>query len=100
MRHTAKPGLSGLAQVKGRNAISWEEKIEWDLKYIEKICFMEDAKILILTVQKVFGKKETKAELDVADDYGDVLLEAGKISQIEYAQKMELAKRLIEEVKK
>ena len=61
---------------------------------------MEDAKILILTVQKVFGKKETKAELDVADDYGDVLLEAGKISQIEYAQKMELAKRLIEEVKK
>lgn len=36
-RHTAKPGLSGLAQVNGRNAISWEDKIEWDLKYIEKV---------------------------------------------------------------
>ena len=35
MRHTAKPGLSGLAQVRGRNAITWEEKIKWDLKYIE-----------------------------------------------------------------
>ena len=37
LRHTAKPGLSGLAQVNGRNAISWEDKLEWDLKYIRNI---------------------------------------------------------------
>lgn len=49
-RHTAKPGLSGLAQVNGRNAISWEDKIEWDLKYIEKVSLVEDIKIIFKTV--------------------------------------------------
>ena len=44
-RHTAKPGLSGLAQVNGRNAISWEDKFDWDLKYIEKVSFFEDLRI-------------------------------------------------------
>ena len=41
-RHTVKPGLSGLAQVKGRNAISWEEKFKWDLQYVENISFFQD----------------------------------------------------------
>lgn len=41
MRHTAKPGLSGLAQVNGRNAISWDDKLAWDLKYIEKVSFLK-----------------------------------------------------------
>lgn len=45
MRHTAKPGLSGLAQVNGRNAISWEDKINWDLEYIEKVSFIVRLKI-------------------------------------------------------
>lgn len=52
-RHTAKPGLSGLAQVNGRNAISWEDKIEWDLKYIEKVSLVEDIKIIFKTVIKL-----------------------------------------------
>ena len=50
MRHTAKPGLSGLAQVNGRNAISWEEKLEWDQKYINKISLLSDLKIIIKTI--------------------------------------------------
>lgn len=55
-RHTAKPGLSGLAQVNGRNAISWEDKIEWDLKYIEKVSLVEDIKIIFKTVEKVYTR--------------------------------------------
>ena len=54
MRDTAKPGLSGLAQVKGRNAISWEDKFKWDLKYIERVTFAGDVKIVFETVKKVF----------------------------------------------
>ena len=46
LRHTAKPGLSGLAQVNGRNAVSWEDKIKWDLKYIENVSFVGDIRII------------------------------------------------------
>ena len=52
MRHKVKPGLSGLAQVNGRNGISWEEKLEWDLKYIEKITLIGDLRIIGQTVMK------------------------------------------------
>ena len=45
-RHCVKPGLSGQAQVNGRNGISWEEKLDWDLKYIEKITFIGDLRII------------------------------------------------------
>ena len=58
MRHTAKPGLSGLAQVKGRNAITWEEKLNWDLKYIENVSFWNDIKIVFLTIKTAFIKAE------------------------------------------
>lgn len=66
MRHTAKPGLSGLAQVNGRNAISWEDKIEWDLKYIEKVSFKEDLRIIFATVKKTFIKQEGITQDDMA----------------------------------
>ncbi len=97
MRHTAKPGLSGLAQVMGRNAITWEQKFEWDLKYIEKVSFRNDLKIIGLTVKKVFGRNESSDELDVTDDYGDYLLNTGKVSREEYDQLQVKAKRMIEE---
>lgn len=53
-RHLIRPGITGLAQVNGRNAISWEEKFEYDIYYSENLNFMLDVKILILTIKKVF----------------------------------------------
>ena len=97
MRHTAKPGLSGLAQVMGRNAIAWEDKLNWDLRYIEKITFWGDLKILLLTVKKVFGKGESAEELDVTLDYGDEMLKAKKISPAKYDALRDYAQNLIAE---
>lgn len=100
MRHTAKPGLSGLAQVNGRNAVSWEDKIDWDLKYIEKVSFVGDVKILFQTVAAVFKRSGiTDGENVTALDYGDVLLKDGKISREEYAQKQNEAIMILEEHK-
>ena len=102
MRHTAKPGLSGLAQVMGRNAISWDRKIEYDLEYIEKISLWEDLKILWLTVRKVFIRSrltESSEEIDVTDDFGDYLLKSGRVTREEYEDKQAEAKRLLAELK-
>ncbi len=54
LRHDVKPGLTGLAQINGRNAISWEEKFELDVKYTKKISFVFDVRIVLSTVKKVF----------------------------------------------
>lgn len=97
MRHTAKPGMSGLAQVRGRNAITWEEKIEWDIKYIEKVSFWNDLKLVFETVKVAFVRREgiTDGENATALDYGDALLKADRISKEEYDKKRDEAKLLI-----
>ena len=56
-RHDVRPGLTGLAQVNGRNNLSWEEKFAYDLKYINHITFMDDVRILLQTVKKVFKQE-------------------------------------------
>ncbi|MBE5822950.1 MAG: sugar transferase [Butyrivibrio sp.] len=56
-RHEVRPGFTGLAQVNGRNSISWEEKFDWDVKYVDNITFLEDLKILFATVGVVLGHK-------------------------------------------
>jgi undecaprenyl phosphate N,N'-diacetylbacillosamine 1-phosphate transferase len=56
-RHDVRPGLSGLAQVSGRNAITWEEKFDYDIEYVENISFIFDLKILIKTFFKVFKRE-------------------------------------------
>lgn len=57
-RHEVRPGLSGLAQINGRNAISWEEKFEWDVTYVDNITFIGDIRIILSTVWKAFVKEE------------------------------------------
>ncbi len=98
LRHTAKPGLSGLAQVMGRNALAWEDKLCWDLKYIENVSFLGDVRIVWQTFKKVFVRSnitESSEEIDVTLDYGDALLKAGKVTREEYEAKQAEAKRLL-----
>lgn len=56
-RHDVRPGLTGLAQINGRNSISWEEKFKDDIEYIRKITFLGDCKIALKTIGKVFKKE-------------------------------------------
>ena len=68
-RHDVRPGLSGLAQVNGRNAISWEEKFDLDIEYINGISFLADIKIILLTVLKVLKRSDISAENHVTVEY-------------------------------
>lgn len=56
-RHEVRPGLTGLAQVSGRNAISWEEKFKLDVEYVERFNALKDFKIILLTIKKVFVRE-------------------------------------------
>lgn len=96
-RHSVRQGLSGLAQVNGRNAISWESKINYDLQYIENITFFGDLKIILTTLVKAFIKRSdiTEENCDTATDLGDYLLATDRITQAEYAEGQMLAKKLI-----
>lgn len=95
-RHSVRPGLTGLAQVNGRNHITWEEKFEWDLKYIEKITLKNDVVILLQTVLKVLKRSDTVREGTASDlDFGDYLLEKGEIGQKYYEAKQQEAKQLL-----
>lgn len=57
-RHNVRPGLTGLAQVNGRNALTWEEKFSWDLNYVDKITFVGDLKIVFQTVLKAVKRED------------------------------------------
>ncbi|MBE5763141.1 MAG: sugar transferase [Clostridiales bacterium] len=97
-RHDVRPGLSGLAQVNGRNSISWEQKFKYDLVYIEKITLIKDVKIIIQTLLKVIKRENTIREGTVSDiDYGDWLLQEGKITKEEYEAKQKRAKEMLDE---
>lgn len=59
-RHDVRPGLTGLAQVNGRNTISWEEKLKYDTEYIKQISFYSDLKIIFKTIKKTIKRKDIK----------------------------------------
>ena len=96
-RHDVRPGLTGLAQVNGRNNITWEQKIEYDLEYIDSgITFIGDVKIILQTVGKVLKRSDTVREGTVSDmDFGDWLLQEGKVTKAEYDEKQREAKQLL-----
>ena len=96
-RHTAVPGLSGLAQVNGRNDIKWEDKLDWDIRYINNISLKEDLKIILQTVRKAIIKRDgiTEGNMATAEDFGDYLRNKGAVNDEEYAKKQQLAKSIL-----
>lgn len=67
-RHDVRPGLTGWAQINGRNTISWEDKFKYDVEYVRNISFMFDLKIFFLTIKKVFVREGINASAEVTMD--------------------------------
>ena len=68
-RHEVKPGITGWAQINGRNTISWEQKFEYDVWYVENISFKLDCKILFCTLKKVIIRKDINLNNQVSSEY-------------------------------
>ena len=95
-RHDILPGLTGLAQVRGRNSSKWEDRLNNDLEYISHISLLGDIKILLLTVLKVLKREGIAEEGEsTSTDFGDYLLATGKISKDLYDDKQVEAKRIL-----
>ena len=96
MRHRVRPGLTGLAQVRGRNAINWETRLASDLEYVQRVTFLNDAKIFFLTFAKVFQREGISEEgMSTSTDLGDYLLHKGEVSSEIYDAKQAEAKVIL-----
>ncbi|WP_418792537.1 sugar transferase [Phosphitispora sp. TUW77] len=95
LRHSVLPGLSGLAQINGRNCILWEEKFRFDLVYIEKITFLGDWKIIFRTIAKAFKREGISSEgMETAEDLGEYLLRKKIIDEDTYNAGMEKSRNI------
>lgn len=96
-RQSVYPGLTGLAQICGRNNITWKEKFAYDLEYIKDINFLEDMRIIYRTVFKVSAQEDIATDgMETAEDYGDWLLRTGQIDKEYYHNKQLEVKKLLE----
>lgn len=95
-RQSVYPGLTGLAQISGRNNIIWKDKFKYDLQYVKKITFLEDMRIIYRTVFKVANQDDINTEgMETAEDLGDYLLRTGKVTKETYDKKQEEARNLL-----
>ena len=70
LRHTVRPGISGWAQVNGRNNISWDKKLAFDVEYVENLSLMMDIKVILKTIQNVLSRKDVVLQaIPDLDDY-------------------------------
>lgn len=95
-RQDATPGLTGLAQISGRNNIDWKERFAYDLKYIEKISLQEDLRIIWRTIFKVGNQEDIATNgMETSEDYGDWLLRKCFIGKTLYLERQNKAQKLI-----
>lgn len=95
-RHSIRQGLTGWAQVNGRNSISWEDKLNYDLEYIDKESFIFDVRIICMTVVAVFKRDGiTMENMETAMDYGDYLLKHKHIDHEAYNKGQQEAQRIL-----
>lgn len=95
-RHSVRQGLTGLAQVNGRNCICWEDKLDYDLQYIGNITFWGDAKIILQTLISVCKREGISTQgMATAEDLGDYLLNCGAIDEATYHKGQEATRILL-----
>jgi len=88
-RQNVIPGLTGLAQVNGRNAIDWDSRVRFDLQYIEKITFFGDLSIIFQTVGYVFARKDINQDHSATyETMGEFLIRKGKLSKESYQKRL------------
>lgn len=95
-RQSVLPGLTGLAQINGRNNIDWKDRFRYDLQYIQHITFAEDMRIIYRTIFKVGAQEDIATEgMETSEDYGDWLLRRNEVTQESYDDKQKMAEMLL-----
>lgn len=83
LRHTVRPGLTGLAQVSGRNFLAWDKRLEKDVEYVENLSFLLDVKIFFTTIKKVFVREDVAEDTNVIEGNLAEIRKAGSIAHDE-----------------